>query len=212
MPEQETTDTQPIADSKEAVTPSVAESDSLLSQDAIEEVKTEDKELNPLTDEVPEESEGDKEEKNEVNFDEITVPEGIVIDEGFKPVAADLNLNKDQVQKLVDYKIAADKQTAEANQAEFNEVVENLQKETKKELGADYKKEMAFASRVMGLLPKEDRVELKEILNKSGVGNHVQVVKFFIAAGKAISESKFVDGKTTNDTKKRFYKNSDMNI
>ena len=189
--------------STEAVKEETAGNESLLGQETtpsdVEDKSTKDLN-NPLTDDVEDAQEEEKktEEKNEINFDEITLPEGITIDEDFKPLSIELNLSQDQTQKLVDYKIKADKKAAEANQAQFNEVVENLQKETKEMLGANYNKEMSYAARVMNLLPKEDQNELKEVLNISGIGNHPKVVKMMIAAGKALSEDKFVDGNKTN--------------
>lgn len=184
-------------DTDASVDKSAADSESLLGQDPTEEVKEESDDFNnPLTDDSEEKQEGEEKEKNNVDFEKIELPEGFEMDETFKPLVSDLNLSQEQVQKLVDYKSEADKLAADKSKADFNEVVKNLQKETKEMLGTDYKKELSYAAKAMNLISKEDQAELKQVLAVSGMGNHPMLVKMFVAVGKSLSESKFVDGNT----------------
>jgi len=90
-----------------------------------------------------------------------------------------------QIAKINAGKEAADK-------ANFDNFVEGLRKETIKELGANYKQELAFAAKTRDRLASPGLIEK---LNKSGLANDIDVIRHFISIGKSISEGKLVEGK-----------------
>jgi hypothetical protein len=195
-------------DDSSSVDNSAAESESILGQ-ALEGKKEEDaknKVPNPLTDDEEEKEttddpdDPDKKETAQINFDEIKLPEGQDLIPEFKELAIKEKFNQQQTQALIDLKAKLDEKTAQDNQAHFNEVVENLRKETEEKFGTNLKKEMSYAARGMNLLNKDEQTELKEILKVSGIGNHHLLVKMFSEVGKALSEDKFVEGKTSKKT------------
>ena len=205
MEKVQTTDTQNEANSNnEVALNDVAESESLLGQNT-EEKGENNNIVNPLTDKIEKEQEEaknpNKEDVQKVNFDNIKLPEGKELDQElikeFSPLVKEIGLTQEQTQKLIDLQMKGHQKAEEANVNQFKETVENLQKETKEMLGANYEKELAFAAKAINLLPKEEQTELREVLNVSGIGNHPLLVKMFIAAGKALSEDKFVGGEKT---------------
>jgi len=126
---------------------------------------------------------------------EFKVPEGFTLDQAlvdqFTPIAKELNLSQDKAQKLVDMYSGIVKAKSEAQETSFNTFVEGLKTETVKELGANYKQELAFAAK------SRDRFcspELVEKLNESGLSNDKDMVKLFITMGRAISEDKPPEG------------------
>jgi len=135
---------------------------------------------------------------------EFKAPEGFTldlekVDKVFIPIAKELKLTQEGAQKLVDMYAGIVKSSIETQAEGYKTFVEGLKAETIKELGAEYKKELAFAAK------SRDRFaspELIEKLNQSGLSNDKDMVKLFIAIGKAVSEDKVVDGKSALDGKK----------
>lgn len=72
----------------------------------------------------------------------------------------------------------------------FNGIKDGWKNDTIKALGADAPKEMAFAAK---FLNKFGTPELRAVMDETGVGNHPELVKAFIKAGKSISADSFVD-------------------
>lgn len=135
---------------------------------------------------------------------EFKAPEGFKLDmekveKTFIPIAKELNLTQEGAQKLVDMYAGIVKQSNEAQVAAYTKFVEDMKAETIKELGANYKQELAFAAK------SRDRFaspELIQKLNDSGLANDKDMVKLFIAMGKAISEDKPPEGKSATGDKK----------
>jgi hypothetical protein len=111
-----------------------------------------------------------------------------------KATAKDLGLTQSQAQKLADL---AMKRTTAA-QAQQAEVLEKARTEwadaTKadKEFGGDALD--ANLSLARKALDTFGTPELKALLNESGLGNHPEVIRVFVRAGKAISEDRIVTG------------------
>lgn len=133
-------------------------------------------------------------------YEPFKVPEGVTFDpkavEAFQTKAKELGLSQDQAQKLVDFQSSAIKAATDEQQKSFTQMQENWKQETRKELGADADKQLAFAAATRD---KFGSTGLKTILNDSGLSNHPEVVKFFISIGKAISEDGFVAGAPAGD-------------
>jgi hypothetical protein len=133
-------------------------------------------------------------------YESFTVPEGITLEpkavEGFTALAKELNLPQAAAQKLVDFQTTGIKAAREQNLTDFKDMQKQWADDTRKALGANADKELGFAANARDqFAPKNS--ELSKVLNDSGLANHPEVVKMFIAIGKAISEDKFTEGKDT---------------
>ena len=150
------------------------------------------------TDDVKVEGEGAAPEAVEPKVEEtleyeFTLPEGIEIDsaeaEEFTTIAKELKLPKEAAQKLVDFATKREAKSLEARNAVVKGWAESVK--TDKDIGGDKLTEsLATAKKAIDLGPPE----LKELLNKTGFGNHPAVVKWAYAVGKALSEDRFVPG------------------
>jgi hypothetical protein len=76
--------------------------------------------------------------------------------------------------------------------SEYQAIKASWETETRKMLGTEEKQQLALAAKARD---KFGAPGLTEILNQSGLGSHPEVVKFFVAVGKAISEDTFAEGK-----------------
>lgn len=135
-------------------------------------------------------------------YADFTVPEGIEVNkpmlEDFKVLAKELDLTQEKAQKLVDFQAKYVKGIDAGLLKTFNETITTWKKETVQELGADYKKELVYAGKA---IDKFGTPELRQLLNQTGVGNHKELVKFFVKIGKSVSEDTFVDGKNKTGKK-----------
>lgn len=108
-----------------------------------------------------------------------------------KALAKDMDLTQEQAQKLVDLNIKQDQtmanQLAEQGKQWLNELPSD------KEFGGEKLSEnLAIAKKAIDAFGTP---ELKEILEKSRLGNHPEVIRAFYRAGKAISQdNRFVAG------------------
>lgn len=174
----------------------------------VEETQTDEKDSVEST-ETQEQDEktllGDSQEENPEAPEkyEFKVPEGMELNEqlveGISPVLKDIGLSQEQAQKLVDAYAPIVKQQAEAQDKANIEVwtkqVAQWGEETKKELGADYKKELSYASKFINQFGGD---ELRKALDETGFGNHPLLTKALVQAGKVISNDSFADPKTNN--------------
>lgn len=135
---------------------------------------------------------------------EFKVPEGMTLDQEYADKASVImkkhgitqaaatelgEMAAGQIKKITEEA----KKQADAN---FNTFVEDLKKETMTELakdGKDAKKELIFAAKSRDRLASPGLIEK---LNKSGLANDIDVVRHFIAIGKAISEGKLAEGQS----------------
>lgn len=168
----------------------VGEEETILGE-AAEDV-TEQAETDQPEEERSEEKPGAPEE-----YADFTLPEGMEIDPDliaeFKAEAKRLNLSQEDAQKLVDIQAKLAEKQSKAVLEQHQKTVAEWAEQVKAELGADYKKELAFAAKAIN---KFGTPELREFFNATGIGNHPELVKVFINIGKQISEDAFVEGKT----------------
>ena len=130
----------------------------------------------------------------------------------FGDVAKELNLTQDAAKAVLD-KMAPVMQARQADQIEAARTEWAEQSKADKEFGGEKLQEnLGFAKKAMDQFATP---ELKTLLNESGLGNHPEVIRFFVKAGKAISEDKVVTGAqgaaTESYNPKRLYPNSNMN-
>lgn len=127
----------------------------------------------------------------------FTAPEGTEYDpavlESYTGAAKDAGLTQDAAQKLID-KMAPALAARQADQ------VQAIHKEwlnassADKEFGGEKLTENLGVARKA--LENFGSPELRSLLDETGLGNHPEVIRFMYRAGKAISEDKFVGGRS----------------
>lgn len=142
----------------------------------------------------------------------FTAPEGQEYDSGvieaFSSVAKELNLTQDAASKILET-------VAPVMAARHAELVENQKTEwmnaskADKEFGGDRLNEnLAVAAKALDMFGTP---ELKTLLNESGLGNHPEIIRAFLRAGKAVSDDSIVNAGSGNTAQsKSLYPNSNM--
>lgn len=121
-----------------------------------------------------------------------TLPDDMTAD--IQAIAKELNLPQSQAQKLADLAL----KRSEAAQASQMEALEKARTEwadaarADKEFGGDQLEANLGAARKA--LDAFGTPELRGLLNESGLGNHPEVIRFMVRAGKAISGDRIVTG------------------
>ncbi len=128
-------------------------------------------------------------------YADFAAPEGAELDTGvmevFAATARELNLPQDKAQLLLDkmQPIIAERQ---AEQVKTLTAAWETQTRADPEIGgAQMDANMVHAARAMNQFATP---AFKEVLNNSGLGNHPELVRFMVKAGKAISEDRIVSG------------------
>lgn len=165
------------------------------------------------TEESGEAKEGESKEGEEQSSEvpetyEAKVPEGlegVEIDQPLvdklTPVLKDLKITQEGFQKLVNVFAPHVKEQAEAvRQASlksFNDMVGEWKAETQKALGADANAQLGKAATFIDKMAEsqEHADQVRELLNETGVGNHIALVKLLVKAGNVISEDSFASSK-----------------
>lgn len=143
-----------------------------------------------------------------------TAPEGLTYDPGtleaFSGVARELNLPQDKAQLVID-KMAPVLAARQAEQVKAMTEGWAAEARADKEFGGDKLTEsLAAGERALAAFGTP---ALREMLTKTGLANNPEVIRFMVKAGAAISEDKFVGGKTAparGDDAKAMYPNSNM--
>lgn len=153
--------------------------------------------------------EGAPEKYEFANADQL---DGAVV-ESFSELARELNLPQDAAQKVLD-KMAPVIQAQQMDRIEAARTQWLEDAKLDKEFGGEKLQEnLSMAKKALDAFATP---ELRVLLNESGLGNHPEVIRVFVRAGKAISEDRLVtgaQGAQTNGTSdpKRLYPNSNMN-
>lgn len=152
-------------------------------------------------------------------YADFNTPDGIELDgevlDQFRGVAKELNLPQDKAQGLVDLAVQLSQKWGAdlASQVEANITEWGKQTQADPEIGgANLKANLAIARKARDAFGSP---ALQELLDTSGLGNHPEVVRFFVKVGQGISEDKLVvrDGDTSPkpkgqaDLAKAFYPN-----
>jgi hypothetical protein len=130
----------------------------------------------------------------------------------FSEVAKSLNLSQEKAQSVLD-KMAP---TIKAQQLEAVETMKAQWAESAKadkEFGGDKLSEnLGYAKKALDAFATP---ELRSLLDESGLGNHPELIRAFVKAGKAISEDGFVQGgrspSGSKSSAKDLYSNTLMN-
>jgi len=163
----------------------------------------------------PDEAKAKEEPEGSPEQYEFKPTEGLDIDPAvigsFAEVAKELNLPQDAAQKMLD-KMAPVLATRQAEQLDAAREHWANEARSDKEFGGEHLAEnLSHAKKALDAFATP---ELHTLLNDSGLGNHPEVIRFMVRAGKAISEDGFVrgnGGKSNTHDPKRLYPNSNMN-
>ena len=147
-------------------------------------------------------------------YEEFKFEEGKALSEDMaadvKAIAKELNLPQAQAQKLADLALrkadAAKAAQADALAAARTEWADATRAD--KEIGGDALPENLGAAKKA--LDAFGTPELRLMLNESGLGNHPEVIRFMVRAGKAMSEDRIVTGarqSVETDLAKRMFPN-----
>ena len=127
-------------------------------------------------------------------YEDFTVPEGIEADADllgkFSEVARELNLTQEHAQKVVDLQAQYMKDAADASQKSWETTQEEWVKAASddKEIGGEkFKENLAVAKTAIDTFGTP---ELKQMLDNTGTGNHVEFLRFFHRVGLAIGDDK----------------------
>ena len=147
---------------------------------------------------------------------EFTAPEGVELLDGAKEayaeIAKELKLTQEQAQAAFE-KLATKGQANQQARFEAIRAEWGQQASTDQEFGGDKLQENLAAAKKA--LDTFGTPELTKLLNESGLGNHPEVIRVFVRAGKALGEdSKLVTGRQPSgqaSDARRLYAASNMN-
>ena len=138
----------------------------------------------------------------------FTLPEELAGDAApdfaaFNTLAKELDLSQADAQKLVDFQAQG---VQRARQAWADAAKADA------EFGGDKLEESVAVARKA--IDTFGTPELKALLNQTGIGNHPEVIRAFLRAGKALGDDTIVTGRqapAAKDSATRFYPQSNMN-
>ena len=133
-----------------------------------------------------------------VEYTDFTVPEGVSLNAEllgeYKGIAKELGIAQEGAQKLVDLGVKLSSQILASQEAARVAEVSAWADAAKsdKEFGGDKLPEnLAVARKALDAFATP---ELKAYLDKSGLGNHPELIRAFFKAGKLISEDRLIPG------------------
>lgn len=138
---------------------------------------------------APDAKKGDKKPDGAPETYTFKVPEGYELDkettDEFEQHARTMGLSQDNAQKLIDLQVKVVAKAHAAQAEEFRKLSESWRQEALKALGAEPQKQLAFASKA---IQAYGTPKLKEVLQESGLGNHPELVQFFVKVGQTVTE------------------------
>jgi hypothetical protein len=166
------------------------ETKSLINQD-ITEPKEETETKGPgVETKEPEKKEETKESEVPEDYGDFEMPEGVEVDPELmgkaKDVFKELGLTKEQAQELVSLQTNAAKEVTKQQLDAFTNLVNGWAEQTKKELGANFNKEMSYAKKAVTQFFDADAQQL--------FGNNPAFIRGLIKLGKAMSEDETPPG------------------
>lgn len=130
---------------------------------------------------------------------EVTAPEGMPVDEAvlaeFTPIAKEIGLTNEQVQKLANFQASQIVKAQEFQKSSFETFVANTEKETRDFYGAKLDGELTYVAKGRDQFADKDVIAM---LDATGLGGHKAFIGMFAKMGRAISEQKLVEGKSDN--------------
>lgn len=152
-------------------------------------------------------------------YEDFKLPDGVKLDEAALaealPVFKDLNLTQEQAQKLVDLQSKFVQANAEKAVENWNAHMEATLAAAKADPEIGGQNWEQSLSRAKAFIQAFGTPALQEYLNTAEAGSHVEIIRAFAKAGKAVSEDGFVPGSAPPAHKKSaaelIYTNSNHN-
>jgi hypothetical protein len=131
-------------------------------------------------------------------YADFVIPEGVKLDDTvaaeFKGLAKELNLSQENAQKVADVVAKQTLAAAQAQQAEIRSINDSWIAQTKadKEIGGEKLAENLAAARAA--MEATTTPQLRMLLDRSGLGNNVEVIRHFLRIAPAFAEDTHVAG------------------
>lgn len=126
------------------------------------------------------------------------MPEGMVVNEtalaAFAPVAKGLNLTQAQAQELVTLQTAQVQAAAQAQVEQWQSTQDEWREAAKADAEIGLTNFNQSIAHTATFLNKFGTPALVKLLDDTGVGNHVEFIRLFAAAGKAMGEAGITSG------------------
>lgn len=137
-------------------------------------------------------------------YEDFSIPEGFKVDpvamEKFNTLAKEANLDQATAQKFISLQTQFMGQVAEAQAAEFREVVGDWLKRAKEDTEYGGQKYEASVEIAKTGLKAFATPELVELMNTFQVGNHPEIIRVFYRIGRAVSEGNMIAGQPKGST------------
>lgn len=124
---------------------------------------------------------------------EFKAPEGVTLDTEaiaqFSVLAKEAGLTQEAAQKLVDFQVSRDTQSAAAQQRAYADLTQSWAEATRKDPeigGKNFDQSVANANKA---LDTYGTPELKKLMSDLGWGNHPELIRAFSRAGAALQEA-----------------------
>jgi len=128
-------------------------------------------------------------------------------------VAKELGLTQEQAQRIADLGVKQSERWADAQKQVMDQAEKQWTEavQADKEIGGDKLKEnLSVAVKALDKLLGDKAPEFKSFLEESRLGNHPEMIRLMVRAGKAIADDSVVPGgRSTNAQRASFYDNSD---
>ena len=140
-------------------------------------------------------------------YADFTIPEGVEMDAelttDLKAMAKELGLSQEQAQRVADLGIKQAQGLAAKQTQVLTEAGERWATEARadKEFGGEkFEENLGLAKKAVDAFGTP---ELKNLLNETKLGNHPEILRFMVRAGKAISQDRFEGGRAAPSGEKR---------
>lgn len=144
-----------------------------------------------------------------------SLPEGEELDEtiaqSFGEICKGMNLTNEQANQMAAYGYEYAKGLMEQVNDQRERQIDSWAEETKKTLGADFDKTMNEYGAGLQYLEKTSP-EIRKVLNETGAGNRIEIVRAISELGRLVSEDRGIGGGSTQGGgKTSLYPNTDFN-
>lgn len=136
-------------------------------------------------------------------YADFKLPEGVKLEDAdkaaFETTAKDLGLTQEQAQKFVERELSIRAAAPAAQKQQLEQITTLWTEQAKADPligGTDHAKHLAVAKTGM---EKHASAELQDLLSKTGLGAHPEVIKHFFNLGKASSQDGFVPAPNKGD-------------
>lgn len=131
-------------------------------------------------------------------YEDFTFPEGMEVDKAsleiFIPLAKEFDLSQENAQKLIDFDTKREQARVEAQRVQWEKTNDEWREEAKADPEFGKANLQASLGNVKTFLDKFATVEFRQMLDDTGMGNRLEVLRMFATVGKAMSNDKITTG------------------